>query len=59
MILHPDTPGEEPGDTPEAEAPAEVAGVPVTETKRGLVIPKAADFEEAYGPLGQPFSRLH
>ncbi len=57
MILHPDTPGEEPGDTPEAEAPAEVAGVPVTETKRGLVIPKAADFEEAYGPLGRPFSR--
>ena len=57
MILRPDTPGEEPGDTPEAEAPAEVAGVPVTETKRGLVIPKAADFEEAYGPLGRPFSR--
>lgn len=57
MILHPDTPADEPGEEPAAEAPAEVAGVPVTETKRGLVIPKTADFEEAYGPLGRPFSR--
>ncbi|MDA8297977.1 MAG: AI-2E family transporter [Actinomycetota bacterium] len=57
MILHPDAPDEEPGEEPSADASGDVAGVPVTETKRGLVIPKTAEFEESYGPLGRPFSR--
>lgn len=40
-----------------AEEPAVVLGHPVTETKRGLVVPQGADFQEAFGPLGRPFSR--
>lgn len=51
MVIHPDEPEEVP------EEPTVVLGRPVTETKRGLVVPQGVDLEAEFGPPGRPFSR--